>query len=737
MGNLPLALNELVGRDREIAYLEGLFESSRLLTLTGFGGVGKTRLALELAQRMQPKMGDGAWWISLAPIREESAVVHAVAAGVEAAPLPAQDVLAAVLDAFAGRGAVIVFDNCEHHISECRRIVQHILDACPNVSVIATSQSPLNVASEQLVAINPLSSGTGASSAHAPAVALFVSLAKSASNAFELTEANFDAVVKICRALDGLPLAIELAASRVRSMTPEQIVSRLSNRLRLLDSGQMLQSDRHRSMRETLEWSYGLLSPDLQRVFDQLAVFAGDFDLNAARNVLIGVDSSSGSVESVLGHLVDQSMLSVVKRLAFGDRYNLAETFREFGHSHLAFSGALGEAQRRCAQHWLNLTHDARGGIKGADEATWRHVVDTEVNHLRESHAYFVRTGDVDSALAMSINLYEYAFFGLRSEFHDWVSNALKMSAAPASAHWPEATAVAALLAWSRGQWDEASVYMDTLDAIYDPQVSSGRYLVEFSRGLIAAFRGRMEHQAEQYQRCLAIALEAGDEFRTALITGQLAFALNFVSNADATEVAERAVALAEPRGNGSALSTALWSLGTTLISSDPTKALKLFERSESVARLAGSALNANSAASSAITVRVPTSSPAHELEVLRDQWTHWRKSGDNPVHWHVFRRLIFALLRAEDFVSVAVALGAEQSAKLRLPRAVGEERRAAAALEKLTEVLGASDAADLLDYGAQLDATELDAYMAQAVEKTLVTLHARELALPDGRFSR
>jgi predicted ATPase/DNA-binding SARP family transcriptional activator len=720
-GSVPVALTELLGREASVVEAIGLLDRCRLVSLTGYGGVGKTRVAIEVASRSRNRFDDGVWWVELAPLAEPSAVVHALASQVDTGPVSNLEPLAAVISAYADRNALFVLDNCEHLAVECERVVRTVLERCPRVSVLTTSRVPLGVSGEHLLIVEPLS--VDGDPAASPAVQLFVDRAQSSMASFELTESNVGAVVELCRRLDGLPLAIELAASRVRCMSPARILSRLPDRFKLLDTSHSTEDDRHHSMLRTLQWSYELLTPNLQSLFDHLSVFAGSFDATAAEQVCASAATAAVEVADQLAHLVDHSMLSVTDVANDEVRYQLAETFREFGRDHLRYAEGLTDVEERFCEYWVQLAETARAGVRGVDEAAWRQAITNEISNLRAAHALLVERDEVDGALRIVIALYEYAFVGLRLEVGDWAAAAVAMEQASSHPLWADATAVAALMAWAGGSPLEMERHLAVLDQRIDLASPSGHFLVEFARGLLAAFRGRMDELCTQYDRCREIAAAEQDNYRLATISGQLAFAHAFSGREDATDIAETGVAIGEALGNPSALATALWGLGTTLVSVDPRRALECLTRTSDLARNVGATLIEITAESSVVGIRDESALPVDELTYLLDRWKYWHRAGPTPPHWHVCRKVAFALLRAGDYHSVAVMLGAEGAAPLRLARPAGDERRIRRALDELDRRLGTDDATRLLSIGAAMDHDGLDRHVVDALRRAVATV--------------
>ena len=323
----------------------------------------------------------------------------------------------------------------------------------------------------------------------------------------------------------------------------------------------------------------------------------------------------------------------------------------------------------------------------------------------------------------MVVDLYEYAFFGMHLEIGSWASAAVALDGAadqPAMGGRYGRRRAPRLV---RRRVEETETHLAALNARPELAAPSGAYLVEFVRGLVAAFRGCTAEQSEQYELCEAIAAADDDTFRLALMSGQLAFARVLTKDPTAAEAGARAVRIAETLGNPTALSAALWGLGIALVATEPRRALPLFVRAAEIARDAGCPLNESAAASGALSVRDWTTSPLEELLNALQQWGLWRRGGANPSHWSALRRIASLLLRAEEFAAVAVALGAEEAAQLRLPRSPGEDQRIEAANTTLEQHLGADDLAQLKLIGAAMDPAELDRYIAEAAERAIADL--------------
>ncbi|HEY6496494.1 MAG TPA: LuxR C-terminal-related transcriptional regulator [Trebonia sp.] len=386
----PAVLTSFIGRDGPVREVTGLLEECRLVTVTGPGGAGKTRLASQVARRVADRFADGAWLVELALVRDPAQVVTAVAAalGIREQPgLPTEQVLARVL---AWQQVLLVMDNCEHVIGEVARLCARLLAACDDVRVLATSREPLAVAGEARYRLAPLSlPGEDGDAGGSEAVALFTDRARRADARFKLDEETGPVVGRLVTRLDGLPLAIELAAARVEALGVTQLLDRLDDRFVLLVGADRLETGRHRSLAATLEWSYQLLDDHQRRVFRRLSVFPGPFTLEAAEAV-----AGAGSGPAVL-HLVDCSLLSPPQAGPDGRaRYQMLETLRTYGARQLTESGEHEDAADMLGRYAVDVADEAAAGLQtntpeeaaaarwlDAEDATMRKVLAQALDH--------------------------------------------------------------------------------------------------------------------------------------------------------------------------------------------------------------------------------------------------------------------------------------------------------------------------------------------------------------------
>jgi predicted ATPase/DNA-binding CsgD family transcriptional regulator len=351
-GNLPAELTSFVGRRDEVAEVRRLLSESRLVTLTGVGGVGKTRLALRAAAGLARAFSDGVWLVQLDQLRAEAPLPQAVAATLGLRQRDGDSWASSLAEHLAGRQLLLVLDNCEHLVNAVAKLVDLLLRAAPGLRVLATSREALNIAGETVLPVPPLAAPepgqplTLAELGLFPAVRLFAERAAQAVPGFSVTEANMTSVARICGRLEGLPLALELAAARARVLSPEQIDARLGDRLGLLTRGSRTNPARQRTLRTSIEWSYELCSGPEQLLWERLSVFADGFELDAVEGICADHRLAAKEVLELLAALADKSVL-IAEHVEQGVRYRLAQTLREYGQERLQSAGDCTALRRR------------------------------------------------------------------------------------------------------------------------------------------------------------------------------------------------------------------------------------------------------------------------------------------------------------------------------------------------------------------------------------------------------
>ena len=413
--NLPAELSAFIGRAREVAEVRALVESCRLVTLTGAGGCGKTRLGLQVAAELLDGSGDGVWLVELAAVTDQDAVPTVVWQALRLAARPGQPGLEALLDALAFQDVLIVLDNCEHLIGGCAKTAEAIVRRCPRVHLLATSREPLGIGGETIYRVPSLSlPGPGEAglpaSGSSDAVALLVERARAQGVALAVDEETAPLVVSVCRRLDGMPLAIELAAARLRSMSLAELHDRLDQRFRLLTGGSRTALERQQTLRAAVGWSYSLLSGAERVLLGRLSVFAGGFGLGAAEAVCGSGGIDVLEIAGLLGSLVDKSLV-VAEPTATALRYRLQETIRLFAAERLVEAGdeeAAAVAAAHCA-HFLALAEASAPHLTGPEQGSWLARLDADQDNLRRAagHAADDREGTA-LVLRLSVALDRY-----------------------------------------------------------------------------------------------------------------------------------------------------------------------------------------------------------------------------------------------------------------------------------------------------------------------------------------
>jgi predicted ATPase len=386
-GNLPVQISSFVGRERDLERLAELIPSRRLLTLTGVGGVGKTRLALQATVDALPRFPGGAWLAELARTGDPDTVASVVAAALAAPAVAGRSDVDVVCDHLGATRSILVVDNCEHVLDAAADLVAAVLDRCPEVVVVATSREPLDLDGEQIVPVRPLDVAT-------EAVLLFVERAQAVDPEFSLDVSTSTAVEEICARLDGVPLAIELAAARVDTMAPDDIATRLDDGFRLLASGRRRSVDRHQTLRATLEWSHQLLDDEERTLFRRLGVFSGGFTAEAAREVC-GDDTA-------LASLVRKSLVQYERDPRPG-RYRLLETMRVFALEQLAASDEADVVGRAHAE-WVAGFVDHPIEDWNTEGGFDRTMLSVERDNWREAVSYAIDVGDPELALRLAVH---------------------------------------------------------------------------------------------------------------------------------------------------------------------------------------------------------------------------------------------------------------------------------------------------------------------------------------------
>jgi non-specific serine/threonine protein kinase len=454
---------QLVGRSREVAELVELVQHRRLVTLTGPGGTGKTRLASHVLDELEPTFADGAFFVSFAELTDSSLVGNLVAAEL-GVPVPGSGFTPQlVVDHIRDRRVLLLLDNCEHLVEPVASLVSAVLRACPAVTVLATSRIPLGLAPEVVYEVRPLDLPSDAMRtpeqiAGVASVQLYLDRARAAGAGFKLTASNAPAVASLVTALDGLPLALEMAGARARSIAPETLVSRLGDQIMLLGSSYRDRPERHQSLVANLSWSYDLCSDAEQALWCRLAVFAGGFDLDAAETVAAGGSIAPADVLDLVAALVAQSIVATDPSVP--GRYRMLEPVRQFGLSQLTANAELISSRARHLVWVLAFAHDLASQWLGGDQSRWMERIRLEHANIRAALEFAsADPSHTRAALRLCLDLEVYWLCdGSMAEARHWVDRALSASHGPSD----EEIQAAAMAAWM-GATQLDSTYAHTL----------------------------------------------------------------------------------------------------------------------------------------------------------------------------------------------------------------------------------------------------------------------------------
>lgn len=620
--NLPVQLTSFVGRERDLAEVRQLMTASRLVTLTGAGGCGKTRLALQVANTVSAAFADGVWLVDLVLLREPSLTPQFVAQALGVHEAANETLMGFVRP----KQMLLVLDNCEHLIQACALLAQLLLSQAPHLRILATSREPLAIAGETTYYVPPLALPPGHAVAQGAvtenrlgpsemmsfdAIRLFVERAQAVASGFRVTADNAALVAEICRRLDGIPLAIELASARIRVLSLEQISTRLEDRFSLLVSGQRIgQAPHHHTLRATLDWSYDLLAPAEQTLFRRLAVFAAGFSLDLVESVCTDDDLGSSQILALLSSLVDKSLVTAETVTRSQARYRLLETIRDYALEKLNEIGEARWLQDRHLESFVAQTEETAPKLIGPYQKLWLDWLEGENDNLRAALAWALESDQIESGLRIATALFQ--FWALRKDWQEglaWFERLLDHAdeRIPLAVHANACTYAAYLAEW-RGNSPAAIKYGRRGVELGEAAGDEGRPILGFALGgLASAMKMAGDYQAvftlgEQFidifrqlddsyayylgmgvlvqgqtatvlgkyelahsllDEALTLAREAGDPYR-------IAMALNFLGDlarceqryAQAQAPYEEAVALLRDLGAERDLASALLNLG-------------------------------------------------------------------------------------------------------------------------------------------------------------------------------
>ena len=597
--NLPLARTSFVGREHETLEVKRLLAMTRLLTLTGAGGCGKTRLALKVARDLVGAYPDGVWLVELAALSDPALVPQAVAKALGVNEQPNRPLVETLEDALRSRKTLLVVDNCEHLVEAVVRLVDALLDSCPSLRVLATSREPLSAAGEVTWVVPSLTVPyTRQEEAYTPqelegyeSVRLFVERASQRDPSFELTPRNGQAVAQVCRRLEGIPLAIELAAGRIGVLSAEQLASRLEDFLRLLTGGRTA-DPRHRTLRATLEWSHELLSEAERALFRRLSVFAGGWTLEVAEEVCSGEGVEQDDVLELLSELVDKSLVVVEAGEDRVPRFRMLEPVRQYGQERLHESGTAERVRERHAKYYLALAQEAEPELEGANQTRWIDRLEAEHDNLRAALSWALEGGGVELGLRLAGAL--RLFWVGRSHYSEgrrWCEEGLKRGDSVPQQVRANALVGAGFFTASLGELELAIERLEDSLALYR-QIGDRRGVATCLRllGTTMFELGDWERAEALLEEGLALARESGSIRDTCNALSTLSYMAACRGDLErAKALGEESLAIAREAGDTTAASFASNFLAVTaMLGGAYERAQTLFEASLEMTRITG-----------------------------------------------------------------------------------------------------------------------------------------------------
>jgi predicted ATPase len=614
-GNLPVQATSFVGREQELAAVGDAVEAARLVTITGVGGVGKTRLAVQVAADVLPRFADGAWICDLATASDAEALNQIVATTLGVSPRAGVANRDAVAEFLQAKDLLLVLDNCEHLLDAVGALAATLIQRCEGVRMLATSREGLGVDGEQVWPLRSLPVG--------PSTELFVERARAVKPAFALESGSAAPVAEICGRLDGMPLAIELAAARVVSMSPLEIAQRLDERFRLLTGGRRSAVERHHTLRATVDWSYSLLDDRDRLVFDRLGVFVGGFDSDAAVAVASGAGIEDWDVVDALADLVAKSLVASEDTAEGTTRYEMLETLRHYAREQLDDHADADERRRRHAGHYAAFAEEAGHSVLGPDELVWRARIRAELDNLRAAVTWSLDAhddADAELGLRIVVGLAVQQGYDPALGIGQWALRALDRVGTTTPARRQVVRAAAAYGTALAGDYSRARDLVT--EALHEgvPDDSPWPSYAAYTLAYVQVGTGEPERVLEIVEGVIE---ELGDRLGpmdlvtlhsvaapTASVTGDQARAVTH---------AKQALELGRRTGSPSGIASSLFAYGLTMRTEDPRAARAALEESIALVERGASPVVYGYALLALALLRAEAGEYAHALRALHD----------------------------------------------------------------------------------------------------------------------
>jgi predicted ATPase/DNA-binding SARP family transcriptional activator len=641
-GNLRVPTRSLLGRAADVRTVRERSKPGTLTTLVGVGGVGKTTLALHACGGSAHRYRDGAWFCELADVATDDAVVDAVASTLGVRQRRGASLLASVMSAFKEADALIVLDNCEHVRVAAADLARALGRECPAVTIVATSREALGVPGEHVVPVEPLDvRSDGVASEDGDAYALFMERAQGAGAALDDDPNTRAAVLDVCRQLDGLPLAIELAAARARTMSMQEMTQRLDDRFQLL-TGRTPGVARHlQTLWDAVDWSYQLLNEDERDVFDLLAVFLGGFDVAAAVSV---AGMPAARLESIVWSLAERSLVRLVPSTS-PSRYQMLETLRHYGLERLTQTDRLASARERHCRHYVDLARRTAPALRDRREADHVHLITIDLANLRAAHQYAIASGAAADAAALVVALHEYAEWRQFFELGTWARATLELNGVPIEAQ-PALHAIAGWGACMGGDLPQAAAHAqlgltaETAGGAECGWLHDVLAHAAYFQGDAAAGLAHCDIEIERARR-------SGDSYRLGYaLADSGAHAAIAGDSRLGQERAAEALTIAQQLGNPAIASMAQLATAYALCDDDPSGAIDWFRRAATLADTVGSSVTSSNARAELAFVLSLHGDALEAARLLDDQLRAFRRAGASNRVRGTIRNAIPALYR-------------------------------------------------------------------------------------------
>lgn len=664
---LPARVQPLIGRGSVLTKLEADLRGNRLLTLVGPGGVGKTTVGFELARLAENDYADGVWPVELVGVVDDDGAIGAIATSLDVSVNQQVSIEKAILDLLRPLNALLLLDNCEHLVDILAPLISRILTTAPDVSVLTTSREALAIPGEHVWPIEPLAVTVApdrpSPSGMAPAVALFVERVRSAEPGIEFTADDFETIGAICARLDGIPLAIELAAARARSTDLPVILKRLEHRFTLLTATRRGVDPRHRTLSDAIGWSYNLLEPAERRVFAAVAILAGPFELPAAEDLCAVLGLPDLDVGGMLAKLAEQSMLSVRRGVGRPIRYELLETLRAYGRNRLDDEERF-ELSAAHTRHFTETAEQLAVAMTGPDEATAAERFTSGFADLRVAYRFAARVGDYDSAFRLVGAVGEAAMRTMRYEVFSWAES-LTADAERAGVEVPALLpAIVGYWYWVRGEFEAALRQADRAQVICE-RGSTAEDEAGMAAETIARIRANVYFAIDRIPEGLAaveeqLAAAQGSGSRSRIVHACYMGSVAYTSAGDEAvgrELASAARQAAESTWSPTDAASAMVA-EAYLSTEDVDRALDAFDAAARLARSAGNRWMQTFALTEAGGLLIATQRTEQGCLALAEAVDVWYRAGEWSEQWHTLARCTAALHAIGRFELAAKVLG-------------------------------------------------------------------------------